>query len=117
MRSRHASILLTPAAARAIHFWRALLILIRLQETRFARCIYTFSQQHARWLIEFDASLSGIGLIISYIDDEGAEVPVGGCAVDISRLGFGTDSSNQNTAEFIGVRHYGLGCTSPASQC
>ena len=28
---------------------------------------------------------------------------MGGCAVDISRLEFGTDSSNQNTVEFIGV--------------
>ena len=84
MRSRHASILLTPAAARATHFWRALLILIRLQETtRFARCILTFSQQHAHWLIEFDASLSGLGIVIYCIDNEGAEVPVGG---GISRL-------------------------------
>jgi hypothetical protein len=28
---------------------------------------------------------------------------MGGCAVDISHLGFGTDSSYQNTAEFIGA--------------
>jgi hypothetical protein len=52
-------------------------------------------------VVVFDASLTGIGLLWYRIASSGDEVLVGGSAVDLSSLGFGTDASNQNTAEFI----------------
>ncbi len=33
----------------------------------------------------------------------GSEASLGGCAVNLRELGFGTDSGYQNTAEFIGA--------------
>lgn len=53
-------------------------------------------------IAEFDASLSGAG-IIWYAVDNGAEVARGVSAVDLTFLGFGTDSSFQNLSEFIGA--------------
>jgi hypothetical protein len=51
---------------------------------------------------EFDSSLSGAGLIWS-VRTDGAEVVRGVSAVNLAFLGFGTDSSNQNLAEYIGA--------------
>jgi hypothetical protein len=53
-------------------------------------------------IAEFDASLSGAGLIW-YTVENGAEVDKGVCAVDLTFLEFGTDSSFQNLSEFIGT--------------
>jgi hypothetical protein len=53
-------------------------------------------------LVEFDASLSGAGLVW-YHRSSGAEVAMGVGAVDLSFLAFETDSSYQNLSEFIGA--------------
>ena len=81
-----------------------------VEERRFARQLYTFLPScRPRWIVEFDASLSGIGIIVyrRELDGEGepttTEVPVGYCVVDIGVLGFGCDASFQNTSEFIGA--------------
>ena len=51
---------------------------------------------------EFDASLKGAG-VVWYGTIDGAEGAGGVCAVDLSFLGFGEDSSFQNLSEFIGA--------------
>jgi hypothetical protein len=52
---------------------------------------------HAAWIVEFDASLSGIGILWFYQENsESPEVLLGGCSLDITSLDFGTDASNQN---------------------
>jgi hypothetical protein len=53
-------------------------------------------------IAEFDASLSGAGVIWS-VRKDGAEEVQGVSTVDFSRLGFGVDSSFQNLSEFIGA--------------
>jgi hypothetical protein len=53
-------------------------------------------------IAEFDASLSGAGVIWS-VRNDGAEEVQGVSSVDFSRLGFGVDSSFQNLSEFIGA--------------
>jgi hypothetical protein len=51
--------------------------------------------------VEFDASLTGIGIIWYMRDADGAERMVGGSAVTLLPFDFGEDSSYQNLAEFM----------------
>jgi hypothetical protein len=74
-----------------------------IDENNFAQPLDEFRLMKHECVAEFDASLSGIGVIWYRVYEDGTEVPVGGCAVDLRVLGFGDDSSYQNTAEFIGA--------------
>ena len=53
-------------------------------------------------IIDFDASLSGAGILWYERQQDEDEISLGGAAVDLRLLRFGTDSSFQNTAEYIG---------------
>jgi hypothetical protein len=53
-------------------------------------------------IIEFDASLNGIG-ILYYVLGPTKEVLIGGCTVNITSLKLGSEAKFQNTAEFIGI--------------
>ena len=66
----------------AIKSWQAMLCLIRYQEFRFTRTIESFSPALPLTIAEFDASLSGAGLIW-YQRTNGAEVAMGVCAVEL----------------------------------
>jgi hypothetical protein len=88
-------------ARKAIRLFRVFFLLLAVREERFARRLSSFEPSKPKFVIEFDASLSGVGLIWYSITDAGVEVPVGGAAVDLLPLAFGTDASHQNTAEFI----------------
>jgi hypothetical protein len=74
----------------AIQCWRAMLCLVRFRETEYTRTIVSFAATTPVIVVEFDASLSGAGLIW-FARDSGAEVVLGVSAVDLSFLGFGTD--------------------------
>jgi hypothetical protein len=93
---------LSVEAIVAIQCWRAMLCLVRHRETEFTRTIGSFAPTAPTFVAEFDASLSGAGLIWS-VREDGAEVIRGVGAVDLSSLGFGVDSSFQNLSEFIGA--------------
>lgn len=93
---------ITPEATVAIQCWRAMLCLVRHREAEFTRTIESFVPTIPSLTAEFDASLSGAGLIW-YVTEDGAEVARGVSAVDLTFLGFGTDSSFQNLSEFIGA--------------
>lgn len=98
----HAVFVVSAEAKIAIKCWQAMLCLVRYQESRFTRTLESFSHNLPLTIAEFDASLSGAGLIW-YQRTDGTEVAVGVCAVDISFLNFGSDSSYQNLSEFIGA--------------
>ena len=68
-----------------------MLCLVRHREEEFTRTIESFEPTSTGSIAEFDASLSG------------AEVAREVSAVDLTFLGFGTDSSFQNLSEFIGA--------------
>jgi hypothetical protein len=63
----------------------------RHREEEFTRTIESFDPTSPKSIADFDASLSG------------AEVARGVSAVDLTFLGFGTDSSFQNLSKFIGA--------------
>jgi hypothetical protein len=98
----HALFHLSEPAIVAIQCWRAMLCLVRHREEEFTRTIESFVPTTPVSVAEFDASLSGAGHIWYDIVD-GAEVARGVSAVDLTFLGFGTDSSFQNLSEFIGA--------------
>jgi len=84
-----------------IRLFRALFLLGQCQEVAFARPLWSFTRVAYTILAVFDASLSGIGIIWYRVGLDGSQSPIGCFTGDIRSLGFGTDSSFQNTAEFI----------------
>jgi hypothetical protein len=102
---------LSEAEMRAVRIVRLLLTMTALEPFAFCRSLASFSPGSATVLVEFDASLRGIGLIWYLVDSLGRERPIGGLSVDISGLGFGEDSQYQNTAEFIAATLGILGLT------
>ena len=84
----------------AIQCWRALLCAIPYDEVQFTRSLASFRARPGETVAEFDASLSGLDVVSS---DGAAEVVRGVCALSLLSLGFGKDSSFQNSAEFIGA--------------
>ena len=79
-----------------------MLCLVRYRETDFTRTLESFVPAASAVTAEFDASLKGAG-VVWYGTIDGAEGAGGVCAVDLSFLGFGEDSSFQNLSEFIGA--------------
>jgi hypothetical protein len=93
---------LGPKAKQAIRMIKILLVLAHIDPEHFSRPFKCDIARLIKFVIEFDASLTGIGLIIFRIDEAtGAETPVGVAGVSIEELGFRGASSNQNLAEFI----------------
>ena len=91
-----------PEAKRSIQMWRATLALVELNEAQFTRSLDSFRPQVVTFIVEIDASLAGVGALWYRRDKDQNEISLGAAAVDISWLNFGTDSSYQNVAEYIG---------------
>ena len=102
-KERQATFFLSEEAKIAIRGWRAMLCLVHLDEQRFTRSLDSFRDEVPSYVIEFDASLTGAGIIWFNKAGNGTEVCMGASAVDLSGLGFGGDSSYQNTSEYIGA--------------
>ena len=84
-----------------VRTFRNLFILIGLKGFTFSRSFDSFDIRAHTWVCEFDASLTGIGIIWLRIRPDGSEEPMAYASVDISCLGFGEDASFQNTAEYL----------------
>ena len=101
-RGQHTSFLISPPARHVIWFFRILLGLTAVCRDRFSRSLISFRSVVPTLIIEFDASLQGIG-ILYYVPGALRETLIGSCAVDISSLGFGSEAKYQNSAEFLGL--------------
>lgn len=81
--------------------WRTWLCLVATREDHFARTLDSFQPRPSTIKIEYDASLTGIGLVIYRRDnDEWLEMCHGGAALPFN---VGMDSSFQNTCEYCAV--------------
>ena len=89
-------------AKLAIRLWRTMLVLLRFDEGRYSRPMQSFVKTMPEYIIEFNASLSGVGILWCQRVN-GAEVCLGGSAVSLRCLNFEGDSSYQNLCEFIGA--------------
>jgi hypothetical protein len=100
---------------RAIDMWLSSLAMLEFGGSSFRRPIHTLARRGPDYLIEYDASLHGLGLVLSKIDVDGAlqgveRVPELIAAVKIPLpFNLNEDSSYQNTTEFMAVV-MGLGC-------
>ena len=95
---------LSEDAKRAIKVWRVSLVLLELDRAAFARPILSIIRRPVSWLLEFDASLTGIGLIISSIgDSDDAQPLVRWASSTTLPFEFDSQSAFQNTAEFTAV--------------
>ena len=101
-RSHLGSTTLSGAVIRVIRLFKSLFMLMALRGETFSRPFASFIRRPHQWVCEYDASLSGIGIIWFRILQDGSERAVAYTSVDIKFLGFGTDSSFQNTAEYLG---------------
>ncbi len=79
-----------------------MLYLVSFNEQKYTRRLESFQAETLQYVIEIDASLTGAGVLWYQRLEDGSEVSIGGAAVDLRGFAFGTDSSFQNTAEFIG---------------
>lgn len=101
-RNPFATVELSTAAKRAIRMIRIFLILSHIDPEQFARPFLCDIARLIKFIIEFDASLTGLGIIIFCVDiATGEETPVGVASVSIEELGFRGVSGNQNLSEFI----------------
>lgn len=86
-----------------IRLYQSLLLAQSLNMAAFSKPLQAFHMQPHRWVLEFDASLTGIGIIWYRLAPDGQELPHCYASVDTSHLGFLDDSTFQNTSEFLGM--------------
>ena len=96
----HVSLRLSKRACRVISCFLVLLGLTAINSVRFARPIESYQLAEQDITIEFDASLTGVGLLY-YKRSGTTEILLGGGAVDISMLNFKSNPAYQKTAEFM----------------
>jgi len=107
-KSPGAMIELKPEAARTVRFWRAALVALELGIDEHARPFTSLCRRGANYLIEYDASLGGIGLVVSTLDVVTGEVESQWASKIVLLYGL-RDSGYQNSVEFIAIV-LGLGC-------
>lgn len=91
---------ITKETVLVIRLFRCLFIVVALHGNSFARTFESFEDRPPQWVVEFDACLSGTG-IIWYRVSGNKKIPVSFAIVDWSFLGFQDDSSYQNTSEYL----------------
>ena len=100
--SRHVHVVLSNEARLALRLFRALFILSIIREDSWTRSWGSFEVVEPQFIIEFDASLFGGGVIFYVVDNDAqCEVRLGSTAFSLRILDFREDSSFQNAAEFI----------------
>jgi hypothetical protein len=86
----------------AVYMWRSMLCALDLNELTFSRSLLSFRKRKPELVLQYDASLQGIGLILSDITTAETTVLLG-----IASWNFPFDlqgqSRYQNTVEFIAV--------------
>jgi hypothetical protein len=95
--------LLTTKGQSAVLIIRAFLLCMALENTTFNRNLDSFHtnpSKHHTLVVEYDASLTGVG-VVWYTRTNGIETPHAGGAFNTSTLGFARDPRYQNKAEFI----------------
>jgi hypothetical protein len=101
-KARREHVLMDPSARLCVQFWRCLFTLMELRQGRFARSLLSFSPPEVSYLIEYDSSLYGIGVVLSTIQS-GVETVWKVLQLCETPFNCRDDSSYQNSMEFLGV--------------
>ena len=102
-------IALPPAAQRAIRMWRGAMITLGLDPSQAARPIHTVAPRAPGLVLEYDASLTGIGILLREFNPQGEPVLIRAIKLPIPFDLATGGSGNQNTAEFTAIVT-GLAC-------
>jgi hypothetical protein len=95
---------LSPAALSEIVMWRAFLCLLRFNEKAYARPLNSFRHQPPSYVIEYDASLQGLGVCVSrYTSPTESPQLMAYAAMSVPYTIVGSDSSYQNACEYTAV--------------
>lgn len=94
---------LSSGARTAVQLWRAMLCCGVFAPDFFCRSLHTYAYPPSRFVLQFDASLQGLGLLWWRLAADGSEMLLGGASMSLAHLQFGDDSRYQNTAEYIAV--------------
>ena len=65
-----------------------------------ARPFNSFKPHYSDYILEFDASLNGMGFIL-YKKENNIEIIICACSINTDRYNFGIESRYQNTSEYI----------------
>jgi hypothetical protein len=109
LRSKSVLINLSASAVRTIWLWRVSLILLELQPQEFSRPLLSLVWRPITYVIEYDASLTGIGLVLSKLEADGVTKSLLKVVKVALPFHLGDDSGYQNSVEFIAVV-LGVGC-------
>ena len=109
-RNGFAKISLSSDAQWSVWLWRASLLQLGFDPSSLSRPIHTIVRRPPTFLIEYDASLTGLGLVVSYMDASTAWTIMFVAKIPIP-FDLGDDSGYQNTVEFLAVVT-GLACLS-----
>ena len=92
---------LNPEQLTAVEMMRTLLLLTEVDGVNFTRSFTSFTTRTTmtRWVIEYDASLTGVGIVWYRVDQHGGEEAVGRFACSLA--GLNLVDGMMNTAEFI----------------
>jgi hypothetical protein len=82
---------------------RAMVLIFKFRPTLLARPIESFRPRGARFKIEYDASLTALAAGVSAVEPSGAASSLLGFVVFPIPFAIGTDSSFQNTCEFLAI--------------
>lgn len=98
----YVSIFINEQTKMVIRLFRTLFILSMLEEEKFTRKLDTFVYHSPQFILEFDASLFGIGFLIYQINPEDeSELLLGSSSCTLELFKFGNESKNQNIAEAV----------------
>lgn len=94
---------LTAAAKVDVYMWRAFLCLLGWNEPLYARAIESFRPVPASVRIEYDASLTGFGVVVNVRSGTGGWALLFYAAVAVPFVADVHDSGRQNTNEFVAI--------------
>lgn len=100
-RKRNIRKLLSEDAILVVWIWRSFLVLLAIHPDRYSRPIFSFKSKPTTFFVEFDASLEGLGIVISFIKNN-TPTTYRVASIDTPFLLLG-DSSYQNTMEFMAM--------------
>jgi len=100
--NNHQRIKLNPEAQVTLRLWKCFFVMLEISPDRFTRDILSFVSAQPTYTIEYDASLTGIGVIIYKIEPDQTEVEWKVIQHNFS-FDLKGESRYQNTVEFIAL--------------
>jgi hypothetical protein len=93
---------LSDDAATTIRMWRSFFVFLEINPITYKRDLVSFTSHAPTYVLEYDASLTGVGVILFKVDTNGIETEWKVIQQEY-HYNLNQQSKFQNTVEFIGV--------------